>query len=98
MRFSTNMFIYDKKNRSFLQELSSLDIRPNQRLFHRIYQDACDEGITLISSRTGHEVDYYIDKIDTDEGDIWGWHLLPTPESIRKVPQAKGTSILLIND
>ncbi len=46
--------------------------------FERVWNDACDEGLTLVSHRTGKEVVYAIDRIEADnEGDILYWDLIP---------------------
>jgi hypothetical protein len=44
----------------------------------RVYDDACDEGLTLVSHRTGEEVVMVVQE-DTcdDEGDILSWTLRP---------------------
>jgi hypothetical protein len=98
MIISTDQLTYSKESKRFSCEASNLNGNCGS-LFHRIYPDACDAGLTIISARTGIPVDYYVDeyKLDSD-GEIWGWDLKPTPESIRKVPSASGTSLLIFND
>lgn len=100
MRFSTSQFHWSPDSGLFSQELSSLNVKPTQSPFHQIYPDACDEGITLISEVTGKEATYYVDTIDKDgsDEDTYGWNLLPTPETIKKLPQLKNSRVLLIND
>lgn len=98
MKFSTDMFHWTPEDGLFSQELSSLNVTPNQNAFHRLYNDACDEGITLVSHITDEEATYYIDKVDSSFGDVQGWHLLPTPETIRQFPRLKNTKVLIIND
>ena len=96
------MFNYDKKDRTFSQEISVLEYNshsPRGGIWHQVYPDACDEGITLISAQTGQEVDYAVNSVDHDEeGDIAGWWLKPTAQSIRRVPACKNTHVLIIND
>jgi hypothetical protein len=97
------MFHWSPEDGLFSQELSSLGVNPRVNAFHKLYNDACDEGITLISATTGVEVDYYVNEIDWmnefNEGrEIAGWNLLPTPETIRKHPRLKNTRVLIIND
>ena len=98
MIISTDQLYYSKESKRFSCDASNLcDIGTS--LFHRIYPDACDLGLTIISARTGVPVDYYVDEYKQDsDGDIWGWELKPTPESIRKVPSAYQTSLLIFND
>ena len=100
MKFSTSKFHWTPADGLFSQELSSLGVKPTQNAFHRLYPDACDEGITLVSEVTNKEATYYVDSVDTDSSheDIYGWNLLPTPETIKQLPHLKNTKILIIND
>ena len=98
MKILSERFTYSPNEKQFSAESSDF-CRGNRGLFHRIYEDACDEGITLISSKTGTEVDYYIDEeIENGEGELLSWLLKPTQQSIRKSPAATGTSVLIFND
>jgi hypothetical protein len=98
MRVNSDKFIYTPEEKQFSAESSDL-CRRNSDLFHRIYPDACDAGISLTSVRSGVEVEYYIDEEhETDDGEVWGWLLKPTEESLRRVPSATGTSVLIFND
>jgi hypothetical protein len=64
---------------------------------HQLYPDAADIGITVVG-KTG-SVDYYVHKDHFDEeSDLISTSLLPTPESLRKVPGAKNTEVILFND
>jgi len=99
MQFSTSKFHWSPESGLFSQELSSLGVSPNQNVFHQLYNDADDEGITLISTRTGKEANYFVDFVDKDrEGELYGWNLLPTSETLREQPQLKNTKVLIIND
>lgn len=44
--------------------------------FERVWNDACDEGLTLISP-SGREVVFSVVEVDTcpEEGDVLAWHL-----------------------
>jgi len=100
MKFSTNMLNYSKKDRTFSQEISVLEHTIHRgNVFHQVYPDACDEGITLVSTQTGQEVDYVVTSVDQNqEGEIAGWWLKPTAQSIRRVPACRNTHVLIIND
>lgn len=46
--------------------------------FGRVYDDACDEGLTVVSSRTGRQVVFVVDATVRDnDGDITEWVLTP---------------------
>ena len=95
MQFQTSMFHYDPTDRTFSQAASSL----GDNIFHRVYQDACDRGITLVSDKTGQSVDYAVVSEDRNrDGEIEGWWLVPTREALRKCRSACNTKILIIND
>lgn len=62
--------------------------------FGRVYDDACDQGLTLVSEWSGDEIVFAIHEEMTDnEGDILGWKLKPVPESHRR-----HLSITIFND
>jgi hypothetical protein len=98
MKLSTELFWWEPSDGMFSQEVSSLTRGPSENVFHRLYPDACDQGITLVSATTGTEADYYVNKEDRYDGEIQGWHLLPTSETIRRLPRLKNTKVLIIND
>ena len=96
MRILSDRFTYQDKQ--FIAESSDF-CRGNKDLFHSLYQDACDEGITIVSAKTFAEVDYFVDEYKQDDhGWIWAWLLKPTEDSLRKHPTALGTSVLIFND
>ena len=92
------MFFWSSESRLFSQDVSSLTRGPSENVFHRLYEDACDQGITLISDKTANEATYFVDSIDEVDGEIQGWNLLPTPETVRKLPRLKNTRVLIGND
>lgn len=94
---STKQFNYDKATRTFSADMSTLDQGRRFNVWHQAYSDACDEGIRLESHITGKEVMYVVEKRDMNDTDIAGWHLVPTKESIRKVPECKGTKMFIVN-
>lgn len=50
------------------------------RGFGRVYADACDEGLTLVSATTGHSVVLVVTHEERDaEGDTLFWLLEPVP-------------------
>ncbi len=97
MKVTTSQFHYYAAEKEFVVEASNLG--RNQPQFHQVYPDSCDEGLTLVSAKTGKEVDYAVNHTEKDrEGDIAYWELTPTRESLRKVPQARGTTVTILND
>jgi hypothetical protein len=77
-------------------EISSIGVRH----FQPLYSDAVDVGFALRNPRTGNVTRWALsDEIRCpQEGDILGWYLKPTPESIRANPILQGYTMTLIND
>lgn len=63
---STNRFRYDPVENVFTAEAS--DLGPSFRL-GRIYDDACDQGFTLVSALTGREVVFAHELTRWDDAD-----------------------------
>lgn len=81
------------KNGSFVAEIS--DFGPSFR-FGQVYDDACDEGLTLVSHRTGSEKVFAVSERKFDrEGDLTSWELV----SIGKNGRPDGLySMTIFND
>lgn len=62
--------------------------------FGRVYDDACDEGLTLVSHRTGREVVYVVNHQQYKEGELVAWELIPAKPSDRP----RCGSIVIYND
>ena len=95
MRHSTSKFTFAKDSKRFIAEASELG--PN--MFEQIYPDACDQGIVLVSEKTGVETKWVEDRQLWDwEGELGGWVLIPTAETLRKVPALRGYEVHILND
>lgn len=106
-RFSTKDFHFNQQTGVLSQEISSLSQGSRRPVFHQVYGDACDEGITLYSPDTEMEVNFAVDGYDYngsgEDREIAGWKLIPTRESLRKLPpvlraRAEKLRVLIIND
>jgi len=92
---SIKQFSYDAQKRELVAECSDL----GHGAFHRVYPDACDEGVTMVNPDNGNEVTFYVAHTECDaEGDLLYYSLVPTPESVRKVPTCKGLRMTIFND
>ena len=97
--FSSSDFDYNRETKTFVQEISSLSQGSTKQVFSQVYDDACDEGFRIVSKVTGKSVVYVVDGHDYNaDNEIQGWRLIPTRDSIRRVPECKGTHVLVIND
>jgi hypothetical protein len=91
---SSRLFDYDKNERCFVAEIS--DLGPGFE-FHRVYDDACDVGLTVISHRSGREVVFAVDEVETDrEGDILAWRLVPA--SYQRALLIDNVTMTIFND
>ena len=98
MRFSSDSFDYDPATKCFTAEISDLAAVCNTFVFHWVYDDAMDLGLSIVSSRTGAEIIYAAEVDIDDEGDVMQWTLYPTPESIQQHPSCLGTTVVVYND
>lgn len=96
---STKKFNYNVKDKQFVAELSDLEDSNKELAWERVYTDACDLGLTIVSENTGKYVTFVINesKYD-DEGDLLYYVLGPTAKSMKEVPECKGLSMILFND
>jgi hypothetical protein len=80
----------------FTVEASDLGPAP---IFHNLYKNAADVGITIISSRTGAEAHYFLYARNLDaHGEVVSWSLAPTYETIQRLPGAALTRVTILND
>ena len=70
------------------------------RRFEPLYDDACDVGIALVNPRSGNVTRWHLAETMTDpaEGEVLGWLLKPTTETVRKQPELAGYEFRIIND
>jgi hypothetical protein len=98
MKVTTDSFTFS--NNTFITEAS--DIEPNNgSIFHQIYPDACDEGLVLISAKTGNESTWYVSEPEytkDEDHELVAYHLLPTTETVRKYPALTNTKMVIFND
>ena len=95
--FSSNRFTFE--DGCFISEASDLGNNHLQKL----YDDSCDVGLVIRSEKTQKSVTYYLDhieyhRLDKLTMDATSWEYRPTTESIREVPECKGTSVTVFND
>ena len=93
-KYSTELFTYVKESRTFVCERSLLD-NARGEMMGPLYDDACDEGFTLVSHKTGAEVMYYyVNKEYDDEGDIIKWIF----DEVEKQGKSHRTRVDVFND
>lgn len=84
---STRQLTFLATERRYVGEISST------HGFGRVYPDACDEGLTLVSATTGREVVFVVERTERDgEGDVRAWHLVPVDSGVSDL------TLVLFND
>lgn len=87
---STRHFTNVPAENVLVAEMSDLGVP-----FGRVFDDACDEGLTLVSHRTGREVVYAIQEEKRDaEGDLLYWELAPVGTG----PTFRPPNVRIFND
>lgn len=90
-RIASSRFTYDKATKSFIAEDS--DFGGKGHPVGRVYDDACDEGFTIVSERTGKEVVFALHMVHKDaDGDLTKW------EYHSVTPGHKGYRAVILND
>lgn len=65
----------------------------------RMYDDACDEGIAIINSKTGNVTRWTAPLTGTfRDNELLFWEFTPAPESVRRNPVIAGYRLFLYND
>lgn len=91
----TTQLSYDPESRQYVGEISSTNG------FGQVYDDACDVGMTLVSTRTGNEIVFVVHQTHIDaEGDTTHWTLRPAQGTAECEADFPGgpRSVLLFND
>lgn len=97
-RHSSKKFSYDRDTNTFSAWASSLDEGMTKHMFGRIFPDSCDEGLYIVSDKTGAEAGFAVDKEErNDDNDVAFWVLLPTAETRRKFPLLKDAKVTIFN-
>lgn len=91
----TNVFTHDKAIKRFVAEISDLD----NIKFLPLYDDACDVGLTLVSSKTLATSRWHLVETSRDnDHDITAWVLHPTAGTLRYFPKLAGYQMFILND
>lgn len=89
----SDIFTYDKESNQLLSELSTLK---SWDLFRPIYDDACDAGFAVQSTRTSKIVTFFHSKEERDEeGELIAHIFEMIPEDARHNPKVR---IRIFND
>lgn len=93
--FNTNMFFWHKDLNLLTVDHSQLSHEAPQ-VFAKL-DEPNDHGFWLESHRTHRMAEFRVDYVDTTGGEIQGWNLKPTPETVRRNPALAGIKVLVVN-
>lgn len=89
----TDQFTWVPADKMFVAEASSLP------RFERVWNDSCDEGLTIVSARTGEAVTFTVHHTEIDdEGDLLYWDLVPAANLAAIVRGAEHVRVRVYND
>jgi hypothetical protein len=96
VQVNSSLFTHFPKTKSLVAEISDIGVRS----FQPLYDDAADVGFALRNEKTGNVTRWALSETlrDPVEGEILGWKMIPTTESVRSNPQLEGYTIRLLND
>jgi hypothetical protein len=91
------LFVHPDKTLS--ADISDLSGGGTKQVFGQIYPDSCDEGLVLVSHKSGAEVRMYVTKTVRDcENDITHWCLRSVPEDERLLGLSRTIELTIFND
>lgn len=92
---SSDQFTYIPNTKTFVAESSDLE----NRHLERIYDDACDVGLSIKSVKTGVVITYYMESVHFNaERELTYWTYKPISEDVRKHPEVADTHVAIFND
>lgn len=97
-QLSTRDFVVSFGKPLMFAEASTLGFRAGEVPGGQLYDDACDEGITLISHRSGARSHWYRTAAVIECGEVISWVYKPAPETVRKHPKLADWEVQILND
>jgi hypothetical protein len=91
---SSQLFSHFPQTCRLVAEISDLGIQG----FDRLYTDAQDRGVELVNHKTGTRTRWAVGRTMQRDGEVLGWCLFPTPETVRQSPAVEHYCMTLIND
>jgi hypothetical protein len=91
---STNTLHIAPNSKVLVGEASEMGLRITQ-----LYDDACDEGLCLMSHKTGECSYWYLSqRVTSPDSELMAWVFKPCAETLRKTPVLEGWELRVLND
>lgn len=87
-------FSHHAQSKHLVAEISDLGVNPIQRL----YDDACDEGLSVYNKRTGSTTVWAVERTVRKEDEIVEWILRPLDISCGLYPGVQDYVMHILND
>lgn len=93
--YQSTQFMFHRESFMMTAEMSEL-----RQGFGQIYPDAADEGLTIVSHRTGKPMDFVVDHVEysADGEDLIWWDLIPAFKHKIKDPLVQRLRVRIYND
>lgn len=89
----------DAGNLTLVAEASTLGRLAGMDCYSQVWNDACDEGIILVSQNTGNKLIFTLKGADTDgEGEVAGWRFAAHVRAHNAPDKLRNLQVLIIND
>jgi len=96
-RIHSSLFTYSEKSKSFVTEMSTLQANRVDPL-GQFYNDACDAGFLLVSSKTGVAAGFTLhEEVRNNEQELTHWVFHPVADALRRNPGLEGTTVVVFN-
>ena len=97
MQYPSN-FGYNAAQKRFIVEASSLIASGRNRLFEPIYDNGgTDEGLCVRLVGTGELARFQVSSIVSADKAIRQWTLIPTRDTVDRIPDLQGHTVVLFN-
>lgn len=91
----SKVFSYHSDTNTFVAEASDCN---GFDLFQQIYDDACDQGFTMVSHKTGQRCTFSLSDVKKDmDGDVQYWEFTPVLDP-KTAPRLLAMKVLVYND
>ena len=91
--FSSDKYTYVHVDKTFYADVSELN--GGKLEIGQVYDDACDVGFFMVSSKTGFRVAFALSNTMADrEGEVNAWQFMSVAES----PELRDLKVMIFND
>jgi protocatechuate 3,4-dioxygenase beta subunit len=91
--------LFINPDKTLSADISDLSMGNTKQVFGQVYDDACDDGLILVSHKTGQEVRMVVTRTVHDkEGDVTHWCLRSVRADERRLELPYTLELTIYND